>query len=128
MKHLIIRMSSGTIHTVPQDDTYTDFALFKHTVRELDIDFMEVTSYEVIEKMKRKRVEVDVTVNMVLEMDEDVDAEAVVKDGSFDEFTVYISEDVKRSLRYPRELKKCDIEADQISIESVNIVNEDELA
>ena len=128
MKHLVIRMSSGTTHKVLHDGTYTDFGLFQLTVRELDLDFMEVTSFEVIEKLKRKRVEVNVTVNMVLEMDEDVDAETVVKDGSFDEFTVYISEEVKHGLKLPRELDKDSIEADQISIEDVEIVNEDELA
>jgi hypothetical protein len=128
MKHLTIKMVGGCCHSVPYDDSVSPYTAFKTAIHDHDLDFMNVDSYEVIEKIGRKRVEVDVTVNMILEMPEDIDAETVVKDGSFDDFTVYISEDVKRSMKFPRELNKGEIEADQISIEGVDIVNEDELA
>ncbi len=128
MKHLTIHMTNGAKHSVPLEGAVPDFTAFKHAVRELDLCLDDIGNYEVIEKLARKRVEVDVTVSMVLEMDEDVDAETVVKDGSFDEFTVYISDEVKHGLKVDRDLKTTDIEADQISIESVNIVNEDEIS
>lgn len=128
MKYILIHMTNGRKHSVPLEEAVPPFTAFKHAVRELDLCLDDIGNYEVLEKIGRKRVEVDVTVNMVLEMDEDIDAEQLVKDGSFDEFTPYISEGVKKSLRFDRKVDEGDISADQISIESVNIVSEDELS
>ena len=128
MKHLTIHMTNGAKHSVPLEGAVPDFTAFKHAVRELDLCLDDIGNYEIIEKLARKRVEVDVTVNMVLEMDEDLDAEQVVKDGSFDNFTPYISDGVKASMKFHRKIEEEDIEADQITITDINIVNEDELA
>jgi hypothetical protein len=117
-------------HKARIDDNRTqvpDWDLVKRAAKQLKLDLADIKRWHVIQELIRKRVDVTVSVNMILEMPDFLDADTVVCEGSFDGFTVCISEDIKKNLPPGVTLLKDDIDADQITIEGVEINNEAEL-